>query len=173
MLGIAELLIILEQTVPHFFQISSAINEFSVRHQQDLIVSTLHHKPLSEPTYVKSFDFRLDSSDSGIERDSVSVSLKISDSGMAHAIVYWYAPFVLREPSLGLREVHSLTLITQVDYWNTLPWVLSLTGFLIVKVISKTDILSRDLSCCSRKSFWQSNYQTVHSKQVAKLPIQI
>jgi len=66
------------------------MNEFSVRHQQDLIVSSLEHKSLTEPTFLKSFDFRFDSNETGNGEDTVSATLKVTDSGIGHAFIYWY-----------------------------------------------------------------------------------
>jgi hypothetical protein len=69
-------------------QISEAVNKYSVNHQQDLTLSTLEHRTLSEPTYVHSFDFRQESECSD-ETNAVSVVGNLTDSGTVHAIIYW------------------------------------------------------------------------------------
>jgi hypothetical protein len=66
-------------------QISDAMNEYAVSHQQDLLLTSLPHKPLTEPTLVSSIDFRLDSP----ELHSVSVAAKVIAAGTAHALIYW------------------------------------------------------------------------------------
>ncbi len=72
-----------------FSQISKAVNKFSVKHQQDLTISSLEHKTLTEPTYVHSFDFR-DCCDTSTDvSQTQSAFAKLTDAGIVHAVIYW------------------------------------------------------------------------------------
>ena len=78
------------RTFLHFSQISKSVNKYSVKHQQDLTLSTLEHKTLTEPTYVHSFDFR-DYYPTSNAIQTKSAFAKLTDAGIVHAVVYWYA----------------------------------------------------------------------------------
>ena len=72
-----------------------------------MILSSLEHKPLTEPAFIKSFDFRFDSNASR-NVDSVSSSLKLTQPGIAHAIVYWLIFYSLNKNNNTFKRVYAV-----------------------------------------------------------------